>query len=106
VASVRARDGLLSLRLAGARRLAAAHSGSAHRIRIEDEAATFVREGKNIMAKFVVDADAHLRPGDDAVVVDTGDVVAGVGRCLLSGTEMRSFRRGLAAKNTERVREE
>jgi 7-cyano-7-deazaguanine tRNA-ribosyltransferase len=101
VASLRARDGLLSLRIAGAKRLQASLPSPGARIRLDDEPASFVREGKNVMAKFVEEADPALRPGDDAVVVDSHDKVSGVGRCLLSGWEMKEFQRGLAAKNTE-----
>ncbi len=101
VASLRARDGLLSLRLPGAERLRRGLSPPRLRIRLDDEPAGFVRGGKNVMAKFVQEADPRLRPGDDAVVVDSRDQLAGVARCRLSGWEMAQFTRGVAARNTE-----
>lgn len=106
VASLRARDGLLSLRIAGARRLVSLSEAPRSRIVLEDEAAAFVREGKNVMAKFVRSADPALRPGDDAAVVNERGDLVGVGRCMLSGWEMREFPRGLAAKNTEHARDD
>jgi 7-cyano-7-deazaguanine tRNA-ribosyltransferase len=106
VASLRARDGLLSLRIEGSRRLVRGLEAPRARIALEDEPAKFVREGKNVMAKFVASADVSLRPGDDAAVVDSRDGVVGVGRCMLSGHEMRQFSRGLAAKNTEHAKDD
>jgi len=106
VASLRARDGLLSLRIEGARRLVAALPSPRARIRLDDEPASFVRDGKNVMAKFVVAADSQLRPGDDAAVVDSKDAVVGVGRCQLSGWEMPQFQRGIGAKNTEHAKDD
>lgn len=106
VASVRARDGMLTLRIAGARRLHAALAPPRGRIRLQDEPADYVRKGRNVMAKFVEEADERLRPGDDAMIVNSRDELAGIGRCLLSGWEIRQFQRGVAAKNMEHASDE
>lgn len=106
VASLRARDSLISLRIAGAERIAAATVAPRHRIQLEQEASSFAAEGKNVMARFVRRADHLLRPGDDAVVVDETDNVVAVARCRLSGWESPSFKRGLAARTTEGARKQ
>ena len=102
VASLRAEDGLLSLRWAGAERIRKAVAFPKHRIVVEDDAAPFIREGKNVITKSVQQADPDLRPGDDALIVTSQDRLLGVGRLVLSGHELRKIDRGIAAHTVER----
>lgn len=102
VASLRAEDGLLSLRWAGAERIRQGVPSPKHRIVVEDDAAPFIREGKNVITKSVRDADPDLRPGDDALIVTPQDELLGVGRLVLSGHELRHVGRGIAARTVER----
>jgi 7-cyano-7-deazaguanine tRNA-ribosyltransferase len=68
------------------------------RVVVEDEPAEFSRKGMNVFAKFVVDCDEEIRPGDDAMVVDTKGELAAVGRALMNREEMLAFRRGIAVR--------
>lgn len=101
VASLRAEDGLLSLRLSGAARIQKATQAPACRIVVDPDAAPYVREGKNVIAKTVLGVDPDLRPGDDALIVTPSEELLGVGRLLLAPAEMRSVVRGLAAKTMD-----
>jgi 7-cyano-7-deazaguanine tRNA-ribosyltransferase len=103
VVSLRARDGLCTLKTAGAARLHRHFDGMALRIVMDDEAVPFVRDGKSVFAKFVVDADDALRPGDEAVIVDGSDTPIGVGQCRMNRAEMLSFGQGVAAKTREGI---
>lgn len=103
VASMRAHDGFLSLRAVGARRLHAALPRPAGRVVIEADTAPFYREGKSVFAKFVLDADPELRPGDEVLVVDPADALVAVGRARMNPEEMRAFRRGVAVRVREGV---
>jgi len=95
ILSIRAFDGLCTLKLAGAKRLL---QTGLHRVIIEDDAAPFVKDGKNVFAKFVRGVDAHLRIGDEAIVCTSAGEIAGVGQTLMTPDEMRAYKRGVAVK--------
>lgn len=101
VASLRAEDGFLSLRWAGAQALRAGVAPPRLRLVVEEDAGAFVAEGKNVIAKTVVGADPDLRPGDDALVVNPKDELVGVARLVLSGPEIQGVQRGVAARTLD-----
>lgn len=90
-------DGLLTLGLAGGRRLVSASDSPAHRVVVGKESAPHVRDGRNAFAKFVRNVDPALRPGDETVVTVDGTVV-GVGRAVLWPAAMRDFDVGVAVE--------
>lgn len=89
-------DGRFTLGLAGGRRLIAALPGNAGRVVVGDESEPFVRDGKNVFAKFVRAAGAEIRRGDEVAVVHEGGGLLGVGRADRSAAEMRDFETGMA----------
>jgi 7-cyano-7-deazaguanine tRNA-ribosyltransferase len=103
ILSLRAEDGLFSLKAGGARRLQMAFPFPRLRIAVDRDAVPFHREGKNVFAKFVRDADADLRPGDEALVVSPDDELCAVARAAMNRREMLSFKRGVAAHVREGV---
>ena len=103
VLSLRAEDGLFSLKAAGARRLHRALGPPRLRVVVEAETAPFHREGKNVFAKFVKEADPDLRPGDEALIVSPSDDLVAVAQVTMNRGEMIAFHRGLAARVREGV---
>jgi 7-cyano-7-deazaguanine tRNA-ribosyltransferase len=101
VLSMRAHDGMFSLRAEGGKLLHAGLPAPSLRVVVETETAEFNRQGKNVFAKFVGEADSDLRPGDEVLVVDREDRLAAVGQALLNPEEMIAFERGLAVKVRE-----
>lgn len=101
VLSLRARDGLYTLKLPGGLRLHAAFEAPRLRVTVNGDTAPFNREGKNVFAKFVVDCDDAVRPWDEVLVVDEGDELVAVGRSLMNREEMLAFGRGVAVKVRE-----
>jgi tRNA-guanine family transglycosylase len=101
VLSLRAEDGLWTLKAAGARLLHSALAAPANRVVVASDTAQFNRAGKSVFAKFVVAMDAGLRPGDECLVVDESDGLVAVGRVLLQAEEAADFRHGLAVKVRE-----
>jgi 7-cyano-7-deazaguanine tRNA-ribosyltransferase len=97
VLSLRAEDGFFTLKAAGATRLQEAFPFPGLRIVVDPDALPFHREGKNVFAKFVHDADPDLRPGDEALVVSPDDELAAVARAAMNRREMLAFKRGVAA---------
>ncbi len=105
VLSLRAGDGLWTLKEAGARLLHAALPTPANRVVVAADSVPFNREGKSVFAQFVLDCDPALRPGDECLVVDEADQLVAVGRALLNREEMLDFQSGVAVKVREGVPE-
>jgi 7-cyano-7-deazaguanine tRNA-ribosyltransferase len=104
VISMRAEDGLFTLKLDGGRRL---HMGLKYpllRVVVTDDAVPFVKEGKSVFAKFVKDCDPDLRPFDECLIVNENDTLLAVGRTLLNRDEMLAFRHGVAVKTRESIK--
>ena len=95
-------DGQFTLGIAGGRRLLDLLA-PANRVVVDDESEPFVRDGKNVFAKFVCEVDSAIRPGDEVLVVhERGDLLA-VGRAELSADGMADFDSGMAVKVREGV---
>ena len=89
-------DGRFTLGVAGGRRLVDALDYPTGRVVVGDESEPFVRDGKNVFAKFVRDVDPDVRPGDEVAVVREDDTVLAVGRAELSADAMADFETGMA----------
>lgn len=101
--SMRASDGLFTLKLEGGKKLHKRFPSPRFRIIVDSDAALFVKEGKSVFSKFVLDADSTLRPFDECIIVDEHDEFLAVGRCLLNRQEMLAFTSGQAVKTREHV---
>ena len=97
LATIRAEDGLLSLTIAGAKRLSA-FLGDRYKVVVSEEAVPFVAKGRSAFAKHVVKADPKIKSGDEVLVVAPDGSLLAVGRAVLSGWEMMAFKRGVAVK--------
>jgi 7-cyano-7-deazaguanine tRNA-ribosyltransferase len=105
VLSLRAEDGLFTLKIAGARRLHRAFPFPRLRIVVAADSVPFNRAGKNAFAQFVEKWDASLRPGDECLIVDWADTLVACGQTHLAASELGRFRKGLAAHVREGVGE-
>lgn len=96
LATVRAKDGMLTLGIEGARRLHAFFEYPKHRVIVNGEAAPFVAKGKTAFAKHVVAIDPDIRAGEEVLVVDENDKLLATGKAVLSAIELLSFKKGIA----------
>src|SRR2546430_14966040 len=103
VLSLRAEDGWFKLKAAGARRIWEASSLPNLRVVVDPDAVPFARQGKNVFAKFVRDADPELRPGDEALVVSPDDELCAVAQATMNRRGMLALKRGGAAHVREGV---
>jgi predicted RNA-binding protein (TIGR00451 family) len=98
LATLRPTTGLFVLTLAGAKRLVREAKPLRCWVKVHDDAEPFVSKGRSAFAKHVIDADEEIRPQDEVVVINRKDEVLAVGRALLSGREMKEFKRGTAVR--------
>jgi len=67
-------------------------------VKVSDDVSSFVARGKSVFAKHIVAADDEIRPKEEVVVLDEEGRVLAVGRAVLSGREMKMFKRGVAVQ--------
>jgi len=103
VLSMRASDGLFTLKIDGGKNLHKFFKYPKLRVVVDSDAVSFVKEGKSVFAKFVKDCDPELRPFDECLIVDEQDNLLAVGRTLLNREEMLSFQNGVAVKTREHI---
>ena len=96
LATIRASDYRFILRYPGARLLHASSEPPILRVVVANEVADEIRRGGNLFARHVLYMDEDLRPWDEALIVDEDDRLCGVGRLLLSPSEVLYFTRGVA----------
>lgn len=92
-------DGRFRLGIEGGRRLHRAFEG--YRVVVGEESESYVRDGRNAFAKFVVAVDDAIRPRDEVLVELRDGTLLGVGRAELAGQGMRDFARGVAVSVRE-----
>jgi 7-cyano-7-deazaguanine tRNA-ribosyltransferase len=101
ILSLRAGDGLFTLKKAGAVRLHKTFKKPRMRVSVDSEAAEFNRSGKNVFAKFIRSCDPSLRPGDEVLVTNQDDTLVAIGRLILTCSEMNAFNIGIAVRVRE-----
>lgn len=98
VLSMRAGDGLYTLRMEGAKRIAAAVPAPFMRVSVMADAVPFVSEGRNAFSQFVLSCDPEIRPMEEVIVTDPEDRPIATGRAFLIEFEMKSMKKGMAVK--------
>ncbi len=98
IATLRPKDGYLALTPHGASILLSKLKEPPNMVTVEDDVSDVVKAGGDVFSKHVVHANVNLRPAEEVIVTDERRQLLGVGRAVLSGTDMRYFKRGVAVK--------
>jgi predicted RNA-binding protein (TIGR00451 family) len=98
LATLRPTDGLFSLSITGAKRIAENRNSAKCFVTVKDDISKFIAEGGDVFAVHVVKADDEIRPKDEVMVVNESEEVLAVGKAVLSGEEMKAFKTGVAVK--------
>ena len=106
LATLRPTDGLFSLSVAGAKRIAENAVSAKCFVMVQDDVAEFIADGGDVFAVHIVKADREIRAKDEVIVVDGSGKVLAVGRAVLSGEEMKVFKIGVAVKVRRGCKEE
>ncbi|MEJ5292104.1 MAG: PUA domain-containing protein [Candidatus Methanosuratincola sp.] len=96
LATLKPSDGYLALSTTGGSRLLGSFKPLRHRVVVMDEVAEFIKNGRNLFAKHVVEVDLGIRPGEEVIITDKKGNLLAVGKAVLSGKEMKHFKKGLA----------
>jgi len=104
--TLRPRDGMFSLTVAGAKRIRDGVKPLRLWVIVQKDAAPFVASGRSVFAKHVVDADEEIRPQEEVIVLDEDSEVLAVGKAILTGAEMKAFKKGVAVRVRRGVAEE
>jgi len=96
--TLRPTDGLFSLSITGAKRIVENDTAAKCFITVRDDVSEFIVKGGDVFAAHVIDADEEIRPKDEVIIVNKDRKVLAVGRTVLSGEEMKSFKKGVAVK--------
>ena len=96
-------DGRFTLGTEGGKRLADALEAPAYRVVVDDESEPFVREEKNVFAKFVLEVGPEIRPGDEVLVVHERGELLAVGTAKLGAGAISDFETGMAVAVREGV---
>ena len=98
LATLRPTDGLFSLSIKGAKRIAENAGSAKCFVTVQNNVSRFIAEGGDVFAVHVVKADYQIRPKYEVIIVDEGGRVLAVGRSVLSSEEIKSFKVGVAVK--------
>jgi predicted RNA-binding protein (TIGR00451 family) len=98
LATLRPTDGLLSLSITAACVIAEKAAFARCFVTVQQDVSAFIADSSDVFAAHVVKADEIIRAKDEVIVVDEGNRVLAVGRALLSSSEMRAFKTGVAVK--------
>jgi predicted RNA-binding protein (TIGR00451 family) len=102
---LRPEEGFFSLSIPGARILNDLERDSmVNGITVLDDVADFIKDGKNVFAKHVVDPPATIQPSQELYVCDGKREVLAVGKAILSGRDMQYFKRGVAVNTRHGAR--
>ena len=98
LATLRPTDGLLSISIIGAKRIAENASLTQCFVTVRNDISEFVADGSDVFAAHVLKADDSIHAKDEVIIIDENGKILAVGRALLSGEEMKAFKTGVAIK--------
>ncbi|MHA1683841.1 MAG: PUA domain-containing protein [Promethearchaeota archaeon] len=72
-------------------------------LKVLSDVADFIKDGKNVFAKHVVDPAATIRPLQEVYLCSEGGDLLAVGKTVLSGLDIAAVGRGVAVKTRHGV---
>ncbi len=60
-----------------------------------NEVSDYIKKGRNVFCKHIIDIDENLRPMDEVIIVDQNDELLALGRLKLPITYIKTFKYGV-----------
>jgi 7-cyano-7-deazaguanine tRNA-ribosyltransferase len=98
IATLRPKDGYLALTIEGGLLILSGMKQPPNLVAVQDDVADFIKAGGDVFAKHVVRADENLRPAEEVIVTNQEGILLGTGKAVLSGNDMKFFKRGVAVR--------
>jgi uncharacterized protein with predicted RNA binding PUA domain len=94
--TLRPNNGLFTISIHSARIIIKHFTPPKLRVIVLNEISEFIKKGRNVFCKHVIDVDENLRPLDEVIVVNQDDELLAIGRLKLPVAYVKSFSRGIA----------
>jgi predicted RNA-binding protein (TIGR00451 family) len=95
---LRPTNGFFTLSLFSAERIINKTPPPKLRAVVMSEVSEFIKKGRNVFCKHVVDIDITLRPNDEVIVVNQNNDLLAIGKVVIPVPYIRSFQTGIALK--------
>ncbi|MBY8984018.1 MAG: pseudouridine synthase [Candidatus Lokiarchaeota archaeon] len=96
ILTLRPNNGFFTLSIHSARIIINNFGAPKLRVVVLNEISEFIKKGRNVFCKHVVDIDENLRPLDEVIVVNQDDELLAIGRLKLPKIYVKSFSSGIA----------
>ncbi|MFX0000483.1 MAG: PUA domain-containing protein [Candidatus Hodarchaeota archaeon] len=94
--TLRPTNGFFTLSLFSAIKLIKQTSIPKLRVIVLNEISEFIKRGRNVFCRHVIDIDENLRPLDEVIVVNQEDELLGIGKLKIPVPFVKSFSSGIA----------
>ncbi|MBD3227240.1 MAG: hypothetical protein GF329_03550 [Candidatus Lokiarchaeota archaeon] len=98
IATFRSNDGKLVFTKEGATLIKNLLPFPKMRVKILDEITSFIKKGRNLFVKHIIDFDPEIRPGSEVLVVNSKDELIATGKIIMSKRDLATFKSGVAVK--------
>ena len=93
---LRPTNGFFTLTLFSAEKIIKKTTAPKLRVIVLNDISEFIKKGRNVFCKHVVDIDEELRPLDEVIVVNQDDELLGIGKLKVPVSYVKSFSIGIA----------
>jgi len=94
--TLRPTNGFFTLTLSSAKKIINSIKSPKLRVIVINDISEFIKKGRNVFCKHVVDIDEELRPLDEVIVVNQDDELLGFGKLKVPVSYVKSFSNGIA----------
>ena len=89
-------NGFFTLSLFSAKKIITSVPKPILRVIVQNEISEFIKKGRNVFCKHIIDIDDNLRALDEVIVVNQKDELLAIGKLMFPVPYLRSFKRGIA----------
>jgi predicted RNA-binding protein (TIGR00451 family) len=98
ILSLRPTNGFFSISLTAGEKIIKSINPPKMRAIVLNEISPFIKEGRNVFCKHIVEIDENLRPKDEIIVVNQNDDILAVGKLEVPVPYVKTFTRGVGIK--------